>query len=113
MLLCVLIKPAMSAPLRTFYVATTGDDTANGSSTTPWKTLQRAARDVLPGNLIVVQPGRYASFVLGWDGPQNGTPANPITFPGEPGAVIEARNHRPPDGINLEGTSYIFPITLP
>ncbi len=39
-------KPAIGAPLRTFYVATTGDDTANGSSATPWKTLQRAARRV-------------------------------------------------------------------
>ncbi|THJ19694.1 MAG: hypothetical protein CAF45_015645, partial [Nitrospira sp. CG24E] len=97
----------MGAPLRTFYVATTGDDTANGSSATPWKTLQRASRDVLPGDLILVRPGRYVGFVLGWDGPQNGTAANPITFQGEPGAIIDTRNLRTADGINLEGASYI------
>jgi hypothetical protein len=106
-LLIALLEPAMGAPLRTFYVAPAGDDTANGSSTTPWKTLQRAARDVLPGDLIVVRPGRYVGFVLGWDGPQNGTAAQPITFQGEPGAIIEARNLRTADGINLEGASYV------
>jgi len=106
-LLCCLTEPTMSAPLRTFYVATTGDDTANGSVATPWRTLQRAAQNVVPGDLIIVRPGRYAGFVLGWDSPQNGTAANPITFQGEPGAVIEARNLRTADGINLEGASYI------
>ncbi|NOT22796.1 MAG: hypothetical protein HOP22_08720 [Nitrospiraceae bacterium] len=100
-------ESAMGAPLRTFYVATTGDDTANGSSATPWKTLQRATRDVLPGDLILVRPGRYVGFVLGWDGPQNGTAANPITFQGEPGTIIDTRNLRTADGINLEGASYI------
>jgi len=99
--------PAESAPLRTFYVATTGDDTAAGSAASPWRTLQRAARDVQPGDLIVVRPGRYTGFVLGWDGPQNGTAANPIVFQGEPGATIESRNLRTADGINLEGASYI------
>jgi len=106
-LLCWFLQPAMSAPLRTFYVTTSGDDTANGSAATPWKTLQRAARDVLPGDFIIVRPGRYAGFVLGWDGPQNGTTANPITFQGEPGTIIEARNIHTADGINLEGASYI------
>ena len=106
-LLCSLTEPAMCAPLRTFYVATTGDDTADGSVAAPWRTLQRAAQNVVPGDLIIVRPGRYAGFVLGWDGPQNGTAANPITFQGEPGTTIEARNLRTADGINLEGASYI------
>jgi hypothetical protein len=45
--------------------------------------------------------------VLGWDGPQNGTSANPITFRGESGAIIDTRNNRTADGINLEGASFI------
>jgi hypothetical protein len=101
------LEPAMSAPLRSFYVATTGDDSANGSAAAPWRTLQRASQNVLPGDLIIVRPGRYVGFVLGWDGPQNGTVANPITFQGEPGAIIDQRNVRTADGINLEGASYI------
>jgi hypothetical protein len=96
-----------AAALRTFYVSPAGDDAADGSAAAPWKTLQRAAQNPRPGDLIVVRPGRYAGFVLGWDGPQNGTAADPITFRAEPGAIIESRNLRTPDGINLEGASYI------
>lgn len=99
---------ATSGPLRTFYVSTNGNDAAVGSITAPWRTIQRATRDVLPGDLIIVRPGRYAGFVLGWDGPQNGTVTNPITFRGEPGAIVESRNIRTADGINLEGASFII-----
>ncbi len=94
---------AEAAPLRTFYVAPTGDDTANGSSATPWKTLQRAAQNAQPGDLIIARPGRYAGLYLS----QSGTAANPITFQGEPGAIIDSRNPTTTDGINLEGASYI------
>jgi parallel beta-helix repeat protein len=110
----ILILGSVGAPasprastLRTFYVATTGDDSANGSIGTPWKTIQRAVQNVQPGDLIVVHPGRYAGFVLGWDGAQNGTSANPIVIQGEPGAIIDSRNARTADGINLEGASYV------
>ena len=94
-----------AAPIRTFYVATNGDDAADGATTRPWRTLQRAAQDVQPGDLIVARPGRYVGFVLGWDSPQNGTAAN--TFRGESGAIIDTRNNRTADGINLEGASFI------
>ncbi|HEY7533079.1 MAG TPA: right-handed parallel beta-helix repeat-containing protein, partial [Nitrospiraceae bacterium] len=106
-LVVLSISPAWGAALRTFFVAPTGDDSADGSSGRPWLTLQRAAQNVRPGDLVIARPGRYAGFVLGWDSPQNGTLSNPITFQGEPGAIIESRNARTPDGINLEGASYI------
>ena len=98
---------AWAAPIRTLYVATNGDDTAEGTTTRPWRTLQHAAQDVQPGDLIIVRPGRYVGVVLGWDGPQNGTAANPITFRGESGAIIDTRNNRTADGIDLEGASFI------
>jgi hypothetical protein len=98
---------AWGAPLRTFYVATDGDDTNDGSAARPWRTLQRAAQGIQPGDLVIARPGRYAGLVLGWDGPQNGTAANPITFRGEPGAIIDSRNNRTADGINLEGASHV------
>ena len=34
---------AAAAPLRTFYVDPAGNDSAAGSSTSPWRTLQKAA----------------------------------------------------------------------
>lgn len=52
-------------------------------------------------------PARPLCRLLGWDSQQNGTAANPITFRGESGAIIDTRNSRTADGINLEGASFI------
>ncbi len=99
----------INTPLRVFYVdITRGNDSAEGSDQNPWRTLQRAANAVQAGDLVVVRPGRYTGFVLGWDFPQDGTAEHPISFRADPGVVIDTRNIRTPDGINLEGTSYII-----
>jgi hypothetical protein len=95
---------AEAAPLRTLYVATTGNDSADGSSATPWLTLQRAANAARAGDLIVVRPGHYAGFNL----TTSGTTAAPIVFSAEPGVVIDTPNPvRPTEGINLEGASWV------
>lgn len=103
-LICFLSGDATAA---TYYVATDGNNSNSGSSTQPWRTIQFAADRAVAGDTVVVRPGQYVGFVLGWDFPQNGTAAQPITFRGESGAIINSRNLRTPDGINLEGASYI------
>ena len=50
---------ADAAPLRTLHVATTGNDSADGSLATPWRTLQRAANLVRAGDQVIVRPGHY------------------------------------------------------
>ena len=96
------------SPAHTWYVAPTGDDDAAGTAgARPAHTLQRAARAVAPGDTVIVRSGKYAGFELGWDGPQNGAKGKPITFKAEKGATIDSRNEKTPDGINLEGASYI------
>lgn len=42
-----------------FYVSTTGNDAANGSKATPWKTLGKAFSTVTSGNTIHVNAGTY------------------------------------------------------
>jgi hypothetical protein len=91
----------------TYYVSPGGSDTAAGTEGAPFRTIQRAASLVGAGDTVVVRAGKYAGFQLGWDIPQSGTAAQPITFKAEPGAVIEGRNDETPDGINLEGSSYV------
>jgi hypothetical protein len=106
----VLFGFASATPLLaadTYYVSLDGDDGAAGTADAPWRTLQRAANQVGAGDTVIVRPGAYVGFVLGWDFPQNGTADSPITFHAESGVVINTRNSRTPDGINLEGTSYI------
>jgi parallel beta-helix repeat protein len=94
---------AAAAPLRTFYVDPAGNDAAAGSISSPWRTLQKAADTVRAGDLVIVRAGRYAGLYL----TTSGTATDPITFRGEPGAIVDTQNPRTTDGINLEGASYV------
>ncbi|HUI92419.1 MAG TPA: right-handed parallel beta-helix repeat-containing protein [Chitinivibrionales bacterium] len=87
--------------------SSTGSDTYAGTSAAPWKTLQHAADNVGPGDTVIVKPGTYAGFVMGWDNPENGTASAPIVFLAQTGAIINSRNNKTADGIDLEGASYI------
>jgi len=89
--------------LATLYVSTSGNDAADGSSATPWKTLQYAADHVQAGDTVIVRAGNYTGFYLETDG----TAASRIVFSGEAGANITQRNATTPDGINLEGADYV------
>ena len=91
--------PAGAAPLRTFYVDPAGNDSAAGSATEPWRTLQKAANTVRAGDLVIVRAGHYAGLYL----TTSGTATDPITFHGEPGAIVDTQNPTTQDGINLEG----------
>ncbi len=106
-LAAVLLACGAFLPAATYYVAPGGSDSGAGTGAAPWATLQHAADRVSAGDTVNVRAGTYAGFVLGWDFPQNGTLMSPITFHGEPGARINARNAKTPDGINLEGASYV------
>ena len=90
-------------PLATLYVSTLGNDANDGSSATPWRTLQKAANTVNPGDTVIVRPGSYVGFHLTRDG----TAADRITFQAEDGVSITQRNATTADGINLEGADYI------
>jgi hypothetical protein len=91
----------------TYYVAPGGDDTGPGSNADPFRTIQKAAALVGPGDTVVVRAGEYAGFQIGWDFSQDGTASAPITFTGEPGATITSRNPKTTDGINLEGSDHV------
>lgn len=95
------------ALLSTYYVAPTGTDAANGSSAAPWQTLQNAADHVKAGDTVRVRAGTYAGFALGWNSPQNGTATAPISFIADRGVLINSANPFTPDGIDLEGSSFI------
>jgi PKD repeat protein len=69
----------------TYYVATTGSDSANGSASTPWKTLQKAANSVAAGDTVIVAAGTYVGFAFDPNVNNSGTATNPITFIGNTG----------------------------
>jgi hypothetical protein len=67
-----------------FFVAPTGNDAADGTTTAPWATLQRAADIVGPGDRVTVLPGSYTGFHLS----TSGVAGAPIEFVAEPGVLI-------------------------
>jgi parallel beta-helix repeat protein len=64
----------------TYYVSPTGSDTNNGSSGSPWKTLQKAANFVAAGDTVIVAAGTYVGFAFDPGLNDHGTAAKPITF---------------------------------
>ena len=52
--------PAMAAE---YFVATSGADTNAGSAAAPWRTIQKAANTVAPGDTVNVVAGVYAERV--------------------------------------------------
>ena len=91
--------------LATYYVATTGSNSANGSQGSPWATLQFAADRVAAGDTVLVAPGGYVGFDLR----TSGTASQRITFKAQSsGVVIDRVNTRTNrDGINVENASYV------
>ncbi len=91
------------ASAATYYVDTSGDDDAAGSMAAPWATLQHAADTVGAGDTVIVRAGSYVGFNL----ESSGMDGAPITFQAEEGVEISAENEATPDGINLEGASFV------
>src|SRR3954469_16097331 len=89
--------------LSAYYVAIGGDDTATGTIDAPWRTLQHAADVVRAGDVVTVRAGHYKGFDLR----TSGTEKKPILFRAEVGVVIDQRNTKTADGINLEGASFV------
>ena len=95
--------PSAALAQSTYHVAVDGSDDAPGTAAAPWATLQQAADSVAPGDTVVVHPGSYRGMHL----TRSGTTEAPITFRADAGTVVDEENARTPDGINLEGASFV------
>jgi parallel beta-helix repeat protein len=84
-LLALLTALSASAPAAVFHVAIHGKDTADGSSNAPWRTIQRAADSLKPGDITLVGEGTYRERV---DLKNGGTAGAPVTIAAAPGARV-------------------------
>lgn len=103
---CALLLPfAGPGFAATYHVATTGNDANPGSAAQPWATLQHAADSIGAGDTVYVHAGSYA----GGHFTTPGTPSARILLAAWPGEtpVVNADNPETPDGINLEGASWM------
>ena len=92
-----LLRPAVAvAALRSFYVATDGNDGNPGTQAQPWASIDRAFDALLqPGDEVVVAPGTYIGQVWLDVGGNGDTPDGYITLRSvTPGAALI----RPPAG---------------
>jgi Right handed beta helix region len=67
-----------------FYVSTSGSDSAAGSQSSPWRTVQKALNSVPSGATVIARPGTYAENLV-----FNRTLTAWTTVQGEPGAVLD------------------------
>jgi hypothetical protein len=59
----LLAVGALSAAANTYYVATNGNDGASGSFDQPWRTIQKAANTLAPGDTALVRSGVYSEAI--------------------------------------------------
>lgn len=60
---CVVVTPGRSLAATSYYVASTGSDTNPGTSSKPWRTIQKAANTATPGSTVYVRGGVYKERV--------------------------------------------------
>jgi hypothetical protein len=94
---------AGAAQADSFHVAMTGDDAAAGTSEAPWRTIQRAARAVAPGDTVIVHAGSYVGFAVD----VRGTEAAPIAFVADGTVAIDGAATTDRDAIHVEGASWV------
>ncbi len=98
-------QAALSAPGDIFYVDAgnpAASDSNNGSESSPWRTIQKAASTLRAGETVLVKTGTYTELYSGYPNssmkaikPQNsGTDSAPITYKAAPGnhVVIDQKN---------------------
>lgn len=84
----VAVSLLLLAPLfaREFHVAMTGNDASEGGPAQPLRTIQAAANQAKPGDIITVHEGSYRERI---DPPRGGeTDAKRIIYQAEPGAKV-------------------------
>ena len=94
-----------AAHASTWHVAPTGNDSNDGSATSPWLTIQKAANTVVPGDTVEIRAGTYTGFLV----TARGTAQAPITFRGVGGVVhINGAATVDRDAVHIQGASYVI-----
>ena len=88
-----LPRPLLLSRGKAFYVAPGGRDTNPGTRALPWRTIQKAADTLAPGQRVLVRAGVYRENV---QLRRSGTAARPITIESYPGQRPVVQHERYP-----------------
>ena len=110
MLVLALLCPSMSClAVGSYFVATTGADSNDGSETKPWKTIQKAADTVAAGDTVTVLAGNYASERVTVS--RSGTSEARITYQAKGQVVMKGfkiiASHVTVRGFEIADTDYV------
>jgi hypothetical protein len=94
------------------HVAPWGNDSNDGTEPAPYRTIQRAADSLLPGQTCVIRAGRYRETVTLT---RSGAPDQPITFMAAPGEEVTIDGTDPIDAAwtSEDGRHYQTPLDAP
>jgi len=90
-----------AATAATYYVSTTGNDAANGSEATPFRTIKVASKVATAGDVVNVRGGTYGEGTII---SSRGTAAAPIVFRAMPGETVIL------DGSSLTGSTPVVSL---
>ncbi len=104
------VASALAQPNTSYYVATNGNDSNNGSKTAPWRTVQYAANTIHSGATVIVRGGVYEELVsINVSGNASDGFITFKSYPGET-AVLDA-THFTPSGrqgiLTIHNQSYV------
>ncbi len=111
------LDPAIYLPLINFgasiyYISPSGDDSNPGTLAKPWRSIQKAANNASPGEIIYLRGGTYNEYIEVY---KSGSQKQPIQFKAYPGEtpIIDGNNQLPPypqalfsvfgDWVNISG----------
>src|SRR5688500_1603583 len=118
-----LLSAVVAATGADLYVSPQGNDSNDGTSARPLRTIGRAYSLVAPGSAVVVMPGVYTDYTSGWGLrlSRSGTASSPIVLRSavRGGAVIDGQdgsdrnkaiylqgNYNIIDGFQIKGGPY-------
>jgi hypothetical protein len=113
LLALIIMVGAQAASATTYYVAMTGSDSNLGTESQPFKTIQKAADIVNPGDAVIVDDGIYTNsnqscIVCIWNR-GGSSPTSMVTFKSKNkwGAVIDGQNLERTAGFSIFSVGYI------
>jgi len=62
-LVLAMLSRGVAYAAATYYVSPNGNDSAAGTSASPWRTIQKAASTLQPGQTAIVAAGNYGERV--------------------------------------------------
>ncbi|MCW9016939.1 MAG: DUF1565 domain-containing protein, partial [Kangiellaceae bacterium] len=102
----------------TYYVDqghTSANDNNNGSESSPWRTIQKAANTLVAGDTVIVKAGVYTELsnqtpgtdVTGLKPQNSGTSSAPITYQARVGDLVVLDQSNQGVGFYIFGLSYV------